>query len=599
MLAVADTQLWSHLAAGLLVAAMAAWLAWIVRAGRRRAKRARSLLTLQGAAMESAMDAILIADRAGRLVWCNRAFERLTGWSAADAVGRGARRLLQGDRTAEEPLRRLRECVAAGRPWRGEVELSRRDGGAIVADVTVTPVREDGGADGHYVAVLSDVTERRRAEERIHFLSSYDPLTSLPNRLLFHDRLERAVARATTENQTLAVLFLDLDDFSRVNDLMGHDCGDRLLVVVVDRLLAAAAGVELVARLGGDEFGLLLSADATADAAARTAQAVIEAVTRPYDVDGHAVHLGASVGITLFPGDGADARVLMKNADVAMYRALRETPGGFRFFSATMDSELAARRKLENDLRRAVARGELELLYQPIVATGSRRIIGLEALLRWNRDGTVVLPDEFIALAEETGVIGPIGEWALAEACRQSRLWSEDGLPAVPVAVNVSAVQMRGDGFVERLRDTLRVARLPAGRLEIELTESAVLDDPEQAERRLAAIKELGVRVAVDDFGTGYSSLARLKRFPVDKLKIDKSFVADLESNADDAAIARAVVSLAHGLGIQVVSEGVETEGQLRYLEEEGCDAVQGYLFSAPVGAARATELLRKGGFPA
>ncbi len=558
-------------------------------------RRAESLLRLQGEAIEAAANAIFITDRAGRIEWCNAAFTRLSGWTAAEARRRPARRLLAGRDLRD---RRLMDAVAQGRAWHGELSLRRKDGTLYIVDQTLTPIADDRGRVAHYVVVQEDVTERRQAEERIRFLSNHDALTALPNRLLFREHLQRAVARARAERSGLGVLFLDLDDFSHYNDVLGHDGGDRLLLLVVERLMAAGRGVDTIARVGGDEFAVVLEDHSGGEAAAEMAQAMLDAVIRPFDIDGHEVQIGASVGIALYPMDGADAEALMKNADVAMYRAIHEAPNGYRFFTPTMDSELAARRKLEADLRRAALRGELVLHYQPIVTVADRTIAGFEALVRWNHpEHGMIPPGRFIPLAEENGMIAPIGEWVLGEACRQARAWADEGLPAVPIAVNLSAVQMKRHDLPLLVRRLLTEARLPPGRLELELTETAMMEDAVAAGRVLSDVKAMGLGLAVDDFGTGYSSLGRLKRFPVCKLKIDRSFVADVAENDSDRAIARAIISLAHALDLKVVAEGVETEAQLAVLAAEHCDCVQGFLFSPGVPAEQAAALLRRGGF--
>lgn len=577
--------------------------AFSARRRQRRDSAARDrterMLRLQSAAMESAANSIFITDRQGHIEWSNAAFERLTGWSPAEATGQSAQALLMPGGIPGDLARSLRDHLALGQPWRGEMELFRKNGEVFVVDQTVTAVAQDKtGTVSHYVVVQEDITERRRADERIRFLSSYDALTMLPNRLLFREQVNRCIARVQGENTTFAVLFLDLLRFSHYNDVLGHDAGDRLLVRVVDRLLRVARPAEVVARVGGDEFALLLE-EGTARSAARLAGEILAAVTQPLDHDGHSVRVGASIGITLYPSDGADAATLMKNADTAMYRAMRESPGGYRFFSPAMDAELAARRRMESDLGRAVADGTFELYYQPIVAIATRRIIGLEALIRWRRGaGRIVGPDSFIPVAEDNGMIAGIGEWVLAEACRQSQEWAAKGVAVVPISVNVSAVQMRRRNLPQVIREALDLSGIPPHRLVIELTESAVVSETVNAERILAEIKALGVGLAMDDFGIGYSSLARLKQFPMDKLKLDRSFVIDLLTSRQDAAIARAVVALGHGLNLQVISEGVETEEQLRYLEGEGVDAIQGFLFSPPVAVAEAEELLRRGVFP-
>jgi diguanylate cyclase (GGDEF)-like protein/PAS domain S-box-containing protein len=557
-------------------------------------RRAEALLRLQGEAIEATANAIFITDRAGRIEWCNAAFTRLSGWTAEEARRRPARRLLMG----RDRDRRVMEAIEHGRPWRGELSLRRKDGTLYVVDQTITPIAGEKGRVAHYVAVQEDVTERRQAEERIRFLSNHDALTALPNRLLFREHLQRAVARARAERAGLGILFLDLDDFSHYNDVLGHDGGDRLLLLLVERLMAAGRGVETMARVGGDEFAFVIEDRTGGDNAAELAQVLLDEVVRPFDIDGHEVQMGASVGIALFPMDGEDADTLMKNADVAMYRAIHEAPNGYRFFTPTMDSEMTARRRLEGDLRRAALRGELELHYQPIVAVADGRIVGLEALVRWNHptDG-MIPPTRFIPLAEENGLIGPIGEWVLAEACRQARAWSDAGLPPVPVAVNLSAVQMKRGDLPLLVRRLLNESRLPPGRLELELTETAMMEDAVAAGRVLADVKAMGMGLAVDDFGTGYSSLGRLKRFPVCKLKIDRSFVADLAENDSDRAITRAIISLAHALDLKVVAEGVETMAQRDILAAEGCDYIQGFLYSRPVPADQMAVLLRQGGF--
>lgn len=555
-------------------------------------RRSQALLRLQGEAMAVTANAIFITDQLGRVEWCNQAFSQLTGWSEAEALGRGARHLLLGaDRD-----QRMDEALINGEAWRGELNLRRRDGTFYVVDQTISPIRDDQGMVSHYVVVQEDVTQRHRAEERIRFLSNNDSLTALPNRLLFREQIQRAIVHAKAERHGLAVLILDLDDFSHYNDVLGHDGGDHLLLAIVERLLINARGVESTARVGGDEFGFLLQIGDSGETAAELAQTLMEAIRRPFDIGGHEIQIGAAIGVTLFPNDGDDADTLLKNANMAMYRAIQDNPNGYRFFAPTMDAELALRRRLESDLRRAIQREELELHYQPIVDTIDHRIIAFEALLRWRHasDGWIS-PVEFIPMAEGNGMIGPIGEWVLRQACQQMRDWDSLGIPPVPVAVNMSALQLKRQDVPMLVRKMLTESGIPSHRLELELTETTVMEDADSAQRIFSDIARLGVKLAVDDFGTGYSSLARLKRFPVGKLKIDRSFVRDLAEDDSDAAIAKAIISMGHAMGLKVVAEGVETAEQLAILTAAGCDAIQGFFFSRPVPADQAALLLQRG----
>lgn len=550
---------------------------------------ANAMLRLQGEAMAAAANAIFITDRAGRIAWANAAFSRMTGWPLDEVLRRGARHLLLG---REKSLARFHELVSGGRPWHGELDLRRKDGSVYMVDQTITPIADERGCIRHYVVVQEDITHRRQAEERIRFLSNHDALTTLPNRLLFREQVQKAVTQAKSDRSGLAVLFLDLDEFTHYNDILGHDGGDRLLLLMAERLMAAARGIDLVARVGGDEFGFLLTTGGVSEAA-ELARILIDAVTRPFVIDGHDVHVGCSVGLALYPEDGTDAEGLMKSADMAMYRAIRQKPNGYCFFSMALDAEISARREMEADLRHAIVRNELVLHYQPVVSISRRRIIAVEALVRWHHPRLGLIPPvQFISMAEEIGLIGALGEWVLREACRQGRDWLDAGLPEITIAVNLSAVQLRRQDLALMVRRILAETKFPADSLELELTESAVMDDPDSALTVLNDLRALGVRLAVDDFGTGYSSLARLKSFPVGKLKIDRSFVADLAEDESDAAIARAVVSLAHALELRVVAEGVENDAQLAILAAQGCDCIQGYLFSRPLAALDMTRLL-------
>jgi diguanylate cyclase (GGDEF)-like protein len=435
---------------------------------------------------------------------------------------------------------------------------------------------------GGWVATYEDATERRRAEERIAFLAHHDALTGLPNRNLFRERAEQAVADLG-RGKGSAVLCLDLDRLKAVNDTLGHGAGDQLLRAVAGRLTACARDTDTVARLGGDEFAVVQAGVDDPEDAELLAERILQALAQPYDLDGHRVVVGASLGIALAPRDGAQGERLLRCADTALYRAKTDGRGVHRFFEPEMDTRLLARRTMELDLRRALGANELELLYQPLVNLRAGRVCGFEALLRWRHpERGMVSPAEFIPVAEETGLIIPIGAWALRRACLDASAWPEP----VRVAVNVSPVQFRSPRLVEAVAEALSEADLPASRLELEITESVMLHDSAATMGTLRRLHDLGMLIAMDDFGTGYSSLGYLRSFPFDKIKIDQSFIQDLQKEGGAEAIVRAITGLGCSLGMRTTAEGVETEAQLSRLRFEGCTEAQGYLFGRPGPAA-------------
>jgi diguanylate cyclase (GGDEF)-like protein len=442
---------------------------------------------------------------------------------------------------------------------------------------------------GGFVNTLSDVTEQRHAAARIAHMALHDPLTDLPNRVLFRERLEQSLHRIP-RGEACAVLCLDLDQFKSVNDTLGHPVGDALLKAVTARLLRLVRPTDTVARLGGDEFAIVQSSVNHPQDATTLSVRLLRELNLPFEIDGHHVVIGTSIGIAIAPTDGTDPDDLLKSADLALYQAKGDGRGRYRYFEPEMDTEMQARRLLELDLRGALGAGEFELYYQPLVDLKENAITGFEALLRWNsRNRGMVSPATFIPLAEEIGLINPIGEWVLREACREAASWPD----SLKVAVNVSAVQFKGRNLTEVVKQALRQAGLAADRLELEITESVLVDDVEGAILLLHEIKELGVRISMDDFGTGYSSLSYLSRFPFDKIKIDQTFVRDLGKKADCMAIIRAVTGLCDSLGVTANAEGLETEEQLRLLRAECCSEVQGYLISRPRPPSELPELLR------
>jgi diguanylate cyclase (GGDEF)-like protein len=445
-------------------------------------------------------------------------------------------------------------------------------------------------ADGGWVSTFEDVTERRRAEAQIAHMSRHDALTDLPNRVLFRERMEQHLARVR-RGESLAVLWLDLDHFKTVNDSLGHAVGDVMLEAIANRLRDCVQETDTVARLGGDEFAVLqVGAKQPADATV-LAQRIVEALGQRFDVAGHQVVCGASVGIAVSPNDGTDPEQLLKNADLALYRAKQDGRNGFRFFEPEMDAKMRLRRNLEADLRKALAQGEFELFYQPVINLRKNEISGLEALLRWRHpERGMVSPAEFIPLAEEIGLIIPLGEWVLRKACAEAARWTN----AVTVAVNLSAVQFKSKNLVATVVSALAASRLPPTRLELEITETVLMQDNEATIDVLHQFRDLGVRISMDDFGTGYSSLSYLRRFPFDKIKIDQSFVRDLAKSGDSLSIVRAVTGLGSSLGMVTTAEGVETPEQLSVLRAEGCTEVQGYVFSPPRPARDVEALLHR-----
>jgi diguanylate cyclase (GGDEF)-like protein len=463
-------------------------------------------------------------------------------------------------------------------------------------------VRSD---DRDALVIIRDVSDRRKAEAEIARLAFYDTLTGLPNRLLFRDRLNQAILEAKRYNRQVALLFLDLDRFKRINDTLGHSVGDRLLIGVAERVTHALrrsdtvgrAGADLdavtIARQGGDEFTIMLTNVDDASQVSRVARRLLTALAVPFGIEGHEIFVTGSIGIALYPMDGGDVETMQKNADTAMYEAKEHGRNTFQFYTQSMNSMAVQRLLIENHLNKAVERNELLLYYQPQVDIAHGTVSGLEALVRWQHSELgMVSPGEFIPLAEESGLIVSVGEWVIREACRQAVAWRRQGLPPMRISVNLSPFQLRDPRLASIIETALQVHGMDPKCLELEITESSIMKNVESALVTLNQMRELGVAIALDDFGTGYSSLAQLKRFPVDRLKIDRSFVKDIPGSADDQAIAKVIVLIGHNLGMNVLAEGVETQAQMTYLKECSCDEVQGYLFSPPLPAVAVPDFL-------
>jgi diguanylate cyclase (GGDEF)-like protein/PAS domain S-box-containing protein len=549
-------------------------------------KRAEAQLRLAAHVFEHSGEAILITDKDNRIVETNPAFARMTGYTLEEVRGQDPR-ILSSGRAAREDYVAMWQDIRGKGFWQGEMWDRRKDGGIYPKLITISVVRNAQGEIDFHIASFADLSEQKATEEKIRHVAHHDALTGLPNRLHLQISLEQAIAGAHREKAEVALMFIDLDRFKIINDTLGHNVGDGLLVEVARRLRESVRDSDLVARLGGDEFVVCLSGHDTANAAAHVAEKILAHLSQPYQIEGNPLHSTPSIGISLFPHDGADIDTLMKNADTAMYHAKSMGRNNFQFFSPEMNQSTNDRLLLENSLHQALERGEFEIFYQPQAGMQSGVLVGAEALIRWRHpERGMVPPLQFIPLAEENGMILSIGAWVLREVCRQIAAWKQAGLPALRVAVNLSPRQFRQENLVGSILGALEEFDVPASALELEITESSVMDNPDAAVLQLRKLSENGLSIAIDDFGTGYSSLSYLKRFPVSKLKIDRSFVMDIPGDANDTAIAIAVIQLAKSLGLQTVAEGVETAGQREFLAAQGCDFLQGYWYGKPMDAA-------------
>ncbi|MGE5626293.1 MAG: EAL domain-containing protein [Bacillota bacterium] len=528
------------------------------------------------------------------MVYANEALARMFGYTgAADLIAHAGPSLYANPRRREELTRLLEE---RGYYRNEEVEYQRKDGGRFYGINSANTVKDAAGNPLYFDGVISDITERKRAEQQVYQLAHYDSLTGLPNRTLLRDRLGQAMNDARRRQVRVAVLFLDLDRFKTVNDSLGHETGDRLLKAVSMRLRENMRDSDTISRQGGDEFLLVLRDVADPAAAARAAEKLLETVARTYVVGEYELHITPSIGISLFPDDADDIDELIRNADAAMYHAKEHGRFNFQFFTPEMNTRAYERLSLESRLRQAIERQEFSLHYQPQVDLRSGAIIGVEALLRWNRPGQEnISPSVFVPILESSGLIGQVGDWVLREACRQNKAWQDTGLPMLPVAVNLSAIQFNRRNMADTISSILTETGLEPKYLELEFTESAVMQDTREMGNIIRRLDELGVQLALDDFGTGYSSLSYLKRFHLDKIKIDQSFVRDISVDADDAAITTAIIGMARNLKVAVIAEGVETQAQCEFLQSHGCDGFQGYHFSKPLPAEDCEALLKSG----
>ncbi|KKL76526.1 hypothetical protein LCGC14_2044020, partial [marine sediment metagenome] len=537
--------------------------------------------------------AVTLTDLDSKVLVSNEQAALLHGFECAeDMLGRNAFEFIAPE-DRERAGENMGKALELGSVRNIEYSLLTRDGRRFPGEVSASLVVDAAGNPKAFIRVARDITERKRAEETIKHLAYHDALTDLPNRTLFEDRLTIALAQARRTKRMLAVMFLDLDHFKVVNDTVGHAEGDKLLGSVGERLMSLVREGDTVARVGGDEFVLLSAGVAHVDDAVEVAERVLEGFRRTWVLQGHEFHVTTSVGIAVYPGDGDDAETLLRNADTAMYRAKEHGRDNYQLYTPAMNARIAERLAVENDLRHGLERGEFVVYYQPQVNIGTGRIVGMEALVRWqHRERGLVLPAEFIPVAEETGLIVPLGEWVLRTACAQNRTWQEAGFPPLRVAVNLSARQFQQRNLIETVAQVLKETGLDAHWLQLEITEGVAMQDADLTIAVLRGLRAMGVQISIDDFGTGYSSLSYLKRFPIDVVKIDRSFVRDITVDESDAAIATAVIAIAHNLKLKVIAEGVETEEQLAFLKGRRCDEMQGYLFSRPVPAREFHKML-------
>jgi diguanylate cyclase (GGDEF)-like protein/PAS domain S-box-containing protein len=545
-------------------------------------------------AVEQTADSVIITNARGVIQYVNPAFEKTTGFSSEEAIGKKPNIVKSGQHDANF-YDRLWKTIKEGKPFRDIFTNRRKDGVLYFEEKTITPLRNSAGLVSQFVSTGKDITERVRAEERLNYLAHYDALTGLPNRLLLQDRLNIATSEANRSNRLVSVMLLDLDRFKIINDTLGHDAGDALLVAVADRLKVCLRAGDTIARIGGDEFTLVLANVAHVDDVARVAQKVMDLFVPPFRIGGRELFISPSVGISLYPHDDKKIENLLKNADAAMYHAKDLGRNNFQFFTAELNVRAAKRLTLETALRQALERNEFLLHYQPQVDLKTGRIIGMEALVRWQHaEMGLVSPMDFIPLAEETGLIEPIGAWVLHEACAQTKAWHRAGFRHLQVAVNLSGRQFIQKNLLEQIKETLKETGLPPRYLELELTEGVLMHNIEGVLAMLNALGDHDISFSLDDFGTGYSSLSYLKRFPIHVLKIDRSFVRDIPGDADDMAISQAIIAMAHNLDLKVIAEGVETKEQLAFLIEHHCDGMQGYYFSKPLPAEAMTQLLQQ-----
>ena len=548
-------------------------------------KENRERLRQAAAVFDCTREGVLVTDTQGLIVHVNRAFMEITGYQCEDVMGQRPS-LFKSGRHSAHFYQQMFQALESTGEWSGEIWNRRKSGEVYPQWQTIRVIHDDQGKVSHYVAVFSDISAMKNSEHELAHLAHHDPLTDLPNRLLFTDRAEQALASAQVHKRGCALLLMDLDHFKIINDSLGHNVGDQLLKLVAERLSGLFGPGVTLARLGGDEFAVLAESCPQVVQAAALAQRMLNAMKAPFIFDGNQLFISASIGISLFPSDALSAEQLLRNADSALFKAKSAGREGYALYTEELTAHAQHRVEIAGELRRALDQYELRVYYQPVHDLHDSRLVGVEALVRWQHpERGLVPPGEFIPIAERTGLIADIDAWVMDQACRQMCQWLADGAPLSFIAINVSSRLFARRELYEQVAQVLHATGLDPAFLELEVTESAVMDDPEVALEQLHRLRELGLRLAIDDFGTGYSSLLRLKRLPVQKLKIDQGFVAGLPWDEDDAAIVRVVIALAKSMGMQVHAEGIEQVEQARFLLDQECDMGQGYWFGRPMPA--------------